>query len=365
MLRPFLSLPILSTTLLALAAPFTGRSEQVHSPVVGFRQFDCPAGSDTLLSVPFHPTPRWSGRLASAPTSPQAGVMRLNLANPSVFVGGELLNHPHFVQLRDDSVSEGRHFRVVAHGGNFVEVMADSADLVGLTGDSRVSLLPAWTLESLFPPATQTTFHPSSGNLASTRASELLLFDQTTAGTNLAPTRIFFVTDSQWIEAGSFEEAGAEVIEPGQAFLVRHSAGAEATTFLASQQVYGGAVTVALRVSAGSARDTLIALPRPVPTTLDELNPGPTVFEESPTTAPEDRRDQLLVYNNAEAARNKQPSAVYFRTNHQWVHDSEGFPPSGSVVLEPSTGLLLRKAAGSSDGIVPWVQEPNYDVTAP
>lgn len=360
-----LTRPLSSAVILALAAAGTARSEDFYSPVVGFLRFDCPADSDTIVSVPFHPTPRWAGRLSGAPTNPGGGVMRLSLGNAPNFTGTELTHTPHFVYLRGTPGTEGRHFRIAAHAANSVDVTAAAAELAGLGTDSQLSILPGWTLDALFPPATQTTFHASTGNLASTRGSELLLFDLNTVGSNLAPSRTFFVTGTQWIEAGPFTEAGDEVIAPGQAFIVRHPSGVAATAFVAAQQVYGEAVAVSLPVSTTTARDTMLALPRPVPATLEDLDLSPAVFTESPSTAANDRRDQLLVFDNASVGRNKEPAAVYFRTGGQWVRDAAGFPPSGSVSIEPSAGLLLRKAAGSSEIVLHWINEPAYDVSAP
>lgn len=356
--------PLAAGLFLAFLASGSAHAADVYSPVVGFLKFDCPAASDTIVSVPFHPTPRWSGALSGAPTA-QGPAMRLSLKNTPNFAGTELTDAPHFVYLRDDTspASEGRHFLITAHAPDTVDIVAAAGDLTGLAVDSQISIIPGWTLATLFPPGTQTTFSASTGNLASTRGSELLMFDRDTAGTDLAPNRTFFVTASAWIEAGSFAEAGDEIIEPGQAFIVRNPAGVT-TTFIPSQQVYGGAVALEIPVSSTSARDTALALPRPVPLTLAQLDLG-TLFTESASTAENQRADELLVYDNADPERNKLPSAVYFRTGGQWVEDTTGFPASDSVTIEPSAGLVIRKAQAGSDDVLVWVNNPTYDVTAP
>lgn len=362
--RPIFPLCCFAAIVFSLLLADMSRAADVYSPVVGFLKFDCPAASDTRVSVPFHPTPRWSGALSGAPVA-QGPAMRLSLKNTPAFAGTELTDAPHFVYLRDNTAptSEGRHFLISAHGADTVDIVASAGDLTGLAVDSLISIIPGWTLDTLFPPASQTTFSASTGNLASTRGSELLMFDRDTAGTDLAPNRTFFVTSTQWIEAGSFAEAGDEIIEPGQAFIVRNPAGVT-TTFIPSQQVYGDAVAVAIPVSSTSARDTALALPRPVPLTLAQLDLG-TLFTESASTSENQRADELLVYNNAVAERNKLPSAVYFRTGGQWVEDTTGFPASDGVSIEPSAGLVIRKAQAGSDDVLVWVNHPTYDVTAP
>jgi uncharacterized protein (TIGR02597 family) len=111
-------------------------------------------------------------------------------------------------------------------------------------------------------------------------------------------------------------------------------------------------------------RDTMIGLPRPVSITLDDLDFAPGQFVESATIAAGDRKDQLLVFDNAEALRNKQPDAVYFRSGGQWLSAESG-SAAGSQPIEPSAGLLVRRAAGSGTTPILWVNSPTYDVTAP
>lgn len=340
------------------------RAAPVYSPVVGFLKFDCPAGSDTVLSVPFHSAPRWAGRLLSAPSDRGGNVFRISLKDSPAFSNGELTGNPNLLFCRDAAGPEGRHFMIVDHGADTVDIAASAADLAGLTTDSQVSVIPSWTLDSLFPAGTQTTLHASTGPLATERVSELLFFDSGTAGTSLAPTRRFYVTSGGWFEAGSFAAAGSTVIAPGQAFLIRHPAGVAATTFVPNQQVYAGTVTLPIPVANGKARDTMLSLPRPVSLTLAQLDFAPGDFVESASTAPADREDQLLVFDNSQVEWNKLPAATYYRSGGQWLRDGTN-AASDSVPIESSAGLLLRKAAGGADTVVLWKNAPTYDVAAP
>lgn len=346
----------------------TASAAEVFSPVVGFLKFDCLAESDTVVSAPFHQTARWAGRVAAVPTSPSPGVVRISLKDNPSFATGELKNSPHHLYCRDTTgAHRGRHFLIVEHGANTVDVSAGLSDLGSLAIDGLVSIIPAWTLNTLFPPASQTTLHASTGSLASQRVSELLFFDATTVGSSLAPTRRFFVTGAAWFEVGSYSAAGSTVIEPGQAFIIRHPAGVAATTFVPNQQVHGGLVALTLGATRDSIdRDIMVALPRPVPMTLDQLDFGPGQFVESATVAIGDRKDQLLVFNNAQALRNRQPSDIYFRTGGQWVRDNgTTYPAAGGQTIEPSAGLMIRREGDAGTSTLVWVNAPTYDVTAP
>lgn len=108
-----------------------------------------------------------------------------------------------------------------------------------------------------------------------------------------------------------------------------------------------------------------MAPPRPVAITLGQIDLDNGLFEESASSDPADRADELLVYDNTELALNKQPSAIYFRSGGQWLEDAPGYPVADAVVLEPSAGLLIRKAAGGTDLELYWSNAPTYDIDAP
>lgn len=366
---PFLFVALVVTTM-------DGHAVDASSPVVGFLRYDCPANSDTRVSVPFHPSPRWAGKLSAVPAPQSSSIVRLTLSGTPAFAPGELTTSPHFLLCRDPAGPEGRHFAITAHTSSSVDVKATLAELSGLGPNGLglnglVSVIPAWTIETLFPPTTQTTFHPSTGNLATGRGSELLLFDEVTAGSSIAPSRRLFVTTSGWFEAGSgYPAAGEIIIAPGQSFIIRHPSDVAATRFVALSQVYGGVVKLPVRVTQGKRQDTVIALPRPLPQTLAELDFGP-VFVESIDLTPGGRRDELHLFDNGapppgSSGQNKSSAAVYFRHAGAWVREAApSFPNADAVVIEPATGLLIRKAPGADNVPLFWSNAPLYDVTAP
>ena len=173
------------------------------------------------------------------------------------------------------------------------------------------------------------------------------------------------MTTTGWFEAGAYPAADNIVILPGQAFAVRHRATAAATIFAPLDEVSGEALSLTLPVADGSQQDTMVAPPRPTPITLDQLDLAGTAFEESASTAAVDRKDQLLVFDASIPSINREPSAAYFRSGGQWLRDTTGFPASGSVAIEPSSGLLIRKAAGTTASVPRWRNAPVYDLTIP
>ena len=359
---------LIAITVSLFASTMRTDAVDAYSPVVGFMRFDCPANSDTRVSVPFHRAPRWAGKLSIAPVDLGNNTVRLTLAGNPAFAAGELTGTPHFLLYRDAAGPEGRHYRIVTHAAGHVDIdAAPGDDVSGLAQDGLISIIPAWTIQTLFPHATQTTFHASTGNLATGRRSELHLFDTTSSGTDLAPARRFFVTASGWREiGGGYPLADTIVIAPGQSFIVRHPANVSATTFVAMDQVYGGIVRMTVRVANGEEQDTVVAPPRPVAQSLAELDFG-AVFEESPDLTSTNRRDELHVYDNTVIAQNKGPAEIYFRYSGAWVRDQDpSFPNSNSVVIDPvDDSLLIRKAAATNNAPLFWSNAPLYDVTAP
>jgi uncharacterized protein (TIGR02597 family) len=342
-----------------------GAQTVARTTPVGYVKFTCLAGSDTAVSVPFHATPRWRGRLSAEPTSASGGLMRLSFAGNPGFATDSLINPPHYLYFPPNSAAAGRTLVIAAHAADSADVRATEAEVSGLVAGTPVQIIPAWTLNSLFPPSTQTTMHVSASPLLPDRRSEILFFDETTRGKTLAPTRRFFLTPAGWFESGTFLPAGGVTILPGQPFTIRHPAGSQPTNFVPHQQVFGGPVTIQIRTQTAGDQDTMVAPPRPVAVKLPDLGLNGGLFEVSPSTAPQDRRDQLMVFDNSTAAFNKQPSATYFRTPSGWVRDAPGFPAAGNVSINPSAGMLIRKATAANGNGATWVNQPNYDVTAP
>lgn len=366
------SLPAFSTVcLLVWIAAFPNGSvpgllaKDTITSAVGFFRFDCLAGSDTYVSIPFDRPARWSGKLGAAPADQGGGTLRLTLGGTPGFSTSELTTFPHLVACRNPSGPNGRHFPVTAHSATTIDIEAIPAELAGLGDGGMISVVPAWTLATLFPPASQNTFHPSTGPLASQRGSELLFFNNGSEGIDLAPSRRFFVTMTGWFEAGAYAAADQVVILPGQAFVVRHRDTATATTFVPLDEVSDGVISLPLPVANGSPRDTMVAPPRPTPITLDQLDFAGIAFEQSASTGAGDRKDQLLVFDSSAPSINREPSAIYFRSGGQWLRDTTGFPVSGSVAVEPSSGLLVRKASGATASVPRWSNAPTYDLTTP
>ena len=77
--------------------------------------------------------------------------------------------------------------------------------------------------------------------------------------------------------------------------------------------------------------------------------------------------DQLLVYDNSTAQRNKQPSAIYYyflgSTNGGPGWRRVGAPDTiqdATLAFQPATGCIIRKAATSQPTSSLWTVRPSY-----
>ncbi|MCB1231920.1 MAG: TIGR02597 family protein [Verrucomicrobiae bacterium] len=346
-----------SLTLLAGGA----EGEDFTTQAVGYNVTPCQAGSDTIVSVPFHREIVFHGALLSAPLV-SGSTATLNPEGSTPLAGRDFLSTPHYLVFTGASVGAGLHFPVTVQSDSTVGVDLGSRDLQGVTTGDEFEVIPYWTLDTLFPPGNDTV-HPSTDLLIGNRGTEILFFDRDSASINLAPARKFFQTADGWKEAArGFPDASQVVISPGTSFVIRHPAGVGDTNFVPHQWVPTGVESYDLKSSSAGPRDNHLASTRPVPVKLQDLDLAPPAFEESATTDSADRRDELHVFDNTVAALNRRASAVFIRIAGHWVEDDDGqtFPDADDLEIDAGAGLMIRKAATNDGATTVWVNTPRY-----
>lgn len=346
--------------LLTLLMPDRSLRAQLITEPVGFNKVTCKGGSDTVVAVPFHERPAFSGKIGPLP-SVNAGIAVITPAGNVTLPANAYSAAPHYLRFRDGAM-DGAWFEVTANTSASLSIAIGDASLGGLTAGEMFDVIPHWTLETLLPKASQVTLHPSTGKLPPGRESTLMLADVTREGIRLAPDRIFFVNSQGWFQsAGGFPEADDVVVKPGQVLVIRHKPGAADTIFRTTNRVHRHDHPTILTSGPEGPQDHAIGLMRPLAVKLTDLDLDETAFVDSASNAPADRKDELLVYDNVSAALNKAPSKTYFRIAGQWVEDAGGtFPLANNAVIPPSTAILIRKAATSTERTLVWVNSPRY-----
>jgi uncharacterized protein (TIGR02597 family) len=242
-----------------------------------------------------------------------------------------------------------------------------------VAGDQAVLIAEYWTLDTLFPPAQATTDPATTGHaivastsgLASGRRTELLLPSLTGVGTNLAASATFFIFNNAWRRQGQAinSQFGGQVLYPDTLFTIRHPlAVTSPTTFRCVGDVELRNFTIPLRSRTDGRQDNFVALIRPVNVALDDLNlAGSNAFISSTSAIASGRRDELLVFNNAAALRNKAASATYFHFNGAWRKQGQAATLDfGRDEIPAGAGFLIRKFQTTTGETVFWTNQPGF-----
>lgn len=160
------------------------------TPPIGFIRKDCPANSDTRLSIPLQRQADYIGPL----TSIDGNVLTVQgnpewTANQFQFAEGTQNEKYYIIVLSGTHI--GQHFDVTANTEDSLTIDPGNDSLDGVVAGDRIKLLPHWTLDSAFP--------EGQGVTASSifqQETELLVQDSTTQGINLAPVKTYFFTDA-------------------------------------------------------------------------------------------------------------------------------------------------------------------------
>ncbi len=314
--------------------------------------------ADTYVSIPFF---RPAVELGSVTTVNGNAVQLRGPApwqvNQWVYSSGTQSNS-YFMLVRT-GLAQGEAYTIT---GNSVDTLA--LDLEGDTlanlhlGDS-VAIVPYWTVG--------TVFHGGTGVNASfapaTRQTEILFPNVSGSGTNLSAAATYYFWNGAWRRVGSAgASANDDVILPDMYFLVRQNV-STGTTLTTEGEVLAGQIRVHLHRSALSRQDNVVALPRPNSVTLNQaglVNLGDlasSVFQTSQSAL--NRGDELPVFDNVAAGRNKSAAGLYYFLNGLWRKIGLGATDvGGDPVFKPGTGVVIRTAMGTS-GLI-WTNSPTY-----
>jgi len=350
-----------TAAVLVFVGEFCAEAETVLMNPGGYQMTVCPSGSDTIVSVPFRRDAAFSGRVGAA-VSVNGTAVTIPVEGTPSFASGKFTDESFYLRFTGTSDRAGHVYTITSHDNQSVTIEAGNHDLSSVAVGDRFVIVPHWTLATLFPQGEQDTIHESGGVFRSQRKTEVLFFDESRSGIDLAPDRIYFLTATGWVQSKSgFPVADEVLVRPGSALVIRHRPADPATEFLAFRQVIVEESATDLPAPATGRQEKVVGSIRPVRVKLSDLDlEGSTVFEESATTAAGDRKDELHLFDNIAVAINKAPSAVYFRAGGNWVEDTAGFPVANDVEIDAGAGLMIRKAATPGGAVHVWMNTPRY-----
>jgi len=333
--------------------------------VIGYNRIEAPADSDILVSVPLNLNPVGTYTVV---TKTGTGVT----VAPGSFTDDAFNNDDHYARFA------GGHWSTITANDPAELVLADLDILSSVNVGDTFTVYPHQTLAAVFPKKLeQFAFIPSKDSSLGNRETEILM-PSDADNTNKSPSATYYYIKwshptlgliEGWRQSGASPllDKGGVVIRPDSYIILRNSHASRKLVFIVKGLVPMG--KVATKVSTKAVQyDLNFGTNRPVGVKIGQLGLEP-VFAASATASLGDRKDELLVYNNADGKKNKAPVATYYYIN--WNHPTlglikgwrlSGVSPlidQGDVKLSPSQGLIIRKAAGTpAPGYA--VQNPLY-----
>jgi uncharacterized protein (TIGR02597 family) len=327
---------------------------QVTTDPVGFVKTTVLGNSDGLVSVPFSRAPSFMGLVQ--------GVAADTITVAGAPFNGNDLSEAYYVRILTGA-KRGVWTTILSNGDNTLTV-EDAGALNGVAQGDRFGVYPHQTLDSIFPAslagiAYQVTTSPLS------RKTEVLAMDLAGQGINRSPLSSYYYYNGAWrlVGGSAAEDQGGTVLYPETPMMVRNKNNAQNLSCLTLGHVVMSAVGRGLP-TLSIQNDLFGATGRPVTMTLNELQLGGTPAFVS-TTSTLSRKDQLLVFDNAEAGQNKSPVATYYYLNAAgnvgWrlVGGSATADVGDDPVLELGSGFIIRKVAGTP-GNEDWISDPPY-----
>ena len=358
---------------LSLLLLFSGPllSETVTTEPVGYNKVTCLANSDTIVGVPLRVQGSITTKLVAAPVvDPEnSDLVTLTLHNSEL---PAYTPSTHYLKF-NGGAADGRWYDITANTANSVTIDLNGDILPAVPSDNSVLIAEYWTLNTLFPPAQATTdplttghaIVASSGTLAFQRRTEVLLPDLNNPGINAAPSIKFYIhkttTTAIWKQPGLSEDYGGYRLYPDHYIIIRHpSSVTSSTVFRSLGEVELQNFVIPLATNPASARDTYVALLRPLDVTLSGLNLYQSgAFVPSSGTLAFQRRDQLLVFNNGLPAINKSASATYYHNGTKWMKAGDNTGNYDNEIIPAGAGFIIRKYQAAGGPTSYWHNTPS------
>lgn len=342
---------LLAAALLAASTPIT--FAQVAAPILsGYQRIALLGNSDSIISLPFARPEAAAGLVASATGA------EITFAGDPAWEAGDFVRAgaqtDTFYALVQTGAKEGAAFFITSNTESAITVDLDGETLAALAAGDRVAIIPCWTLATLFPSGAG--IHPTV--TMGVRPTEVLIPDFNATGTNASAASTYYYSGGTWLKVGTGATAhDHDILLPDALLTVRHNVNL-ATELVCTGQVVPCDLAIVLGVNASRKRDNYLGLQRPASVSLADaglISSG--AFAASPT--PGSRTDELYVYDNTVARKNRSAAAIYYFWNNAWRKVGAGNAVfDTATVFQPGTGFVIRKSLSATAPI--WTNAPNY-----
>lgn len=325
------------------------------TPPIGFIRKDCPANSDTRVSIPLERQAAYVGPVQGA----SSNVITVQgspgwTTDEFKFAAGSQ-DETYYVLVLSGT-NAGRNYNVTSNSANALTVDVGTDSLDTISNGDRIKVLPHWTLTAAFPSGSGVD--PSANVLQ--RKTELLVQDDKKVGINHSSVETYYYTQASSWQGLSSGAADAAIFPPHKALIVRNSDVATSPVFVGV--VPSATQTLALRIPAGDSsnqQDNPVSLLRPVPVKLNESGLDDTVFR--PSLLPISRTDEILVFDDTDEAVNKSSKYTYYKFAGKWrrLDKEPDYDAGEEEIFTPGTGVIIRKSGtgAATEQIVYWTHE--------
>jgi uncharacterized protein (TIGR02597 family) len=327
----------------------SSHAQSVMTDAVGFTTTSLLGESDSAISLPFVRAPVFIGALQSASGNTITVTGSPWTANQFVYNGGTQRNRYYALVGPAGSANpkEGHTYPITANGTNTLTVDLGPDNLTGIPANAQVSIIPNWTLATVFPASDQNvSFTPTTST--ATYKTQIRVPDASAAGTNL-PYATYYFSNNAWRLVGDeATDRGDDPLMPDSYFVVRNLNGAPTLPLVTLGGVLLKKLSVPLITRTAGPQDNPVSIVRPLDVSLNAtgLNPADGSFVAG---------DELHLFNNTTVGYDK-PARVYVQNtsapNGKWRLVSPLNDPlndRGNEIIPAGTGFLIRKAP--SDGL--------------
>ncbi len=358
----------LLAALFSIHAAF-GQSSVATDPV-GFTTTTLLGSSDTFVSIPFTRPPEFTGAVQSISGSPANTITVIGspgwTTNRFVYAAGTQPNH-YYVLIGGGGSSnpkQGHTFIVNANGSNTLTVTTTVADdLSGVTANTQIVLIPYWTPTTIFPASDAgVSFTPTTSPPA---YQTLIRVPDYSAAVYSTYAAEYYFNGGAWRRISDGLDHGDDPLVADGYFVIRNANGAPTLPLINVGAVALKKFSMPLLTATGHAQDNPVSILRPLDIALDATGLGPA---DGSFVA----NDQLLVFDNGQAAFDKSPSGVYYYNtavgnSGGWRLTGDAVPSTdrGADIIPMGAGFVIRKAQTGGGQTAFWTDSfPVQAITA-
>jgi uncharacterized protein (TIGR02597 family) len=304
---------------------------------VGFTTTSLQTNSDSFVSIPFTRVPEFVGAISSASGGTITVIGNPWSASQFKYVQGSQPKH-YYVLIGASNTKEGHTYAITDNTANSLTVTTTALDDVnGIPANTQMTIIPYWTPATVFPASdANVSFTPTTS--PPTYQTLIRVPNYSASGINLPYAPEYYFNNGAWRRVSDASDGSDDPLLPDGYFVIRNANGAPTLPLTCLGGVLLKKIAVPLVTAASPGQDSPVSLVRPLDVALNATGLGPAFGPN----------DQLLVFDNAQQAFNKSPSATYFYDTRWRLAGDVTSADRGNDIIPLGSGFIIRKVGGST-----------------